>query len=1226
MREPAAAVRAPPRRSPYLGLVPYSEDDAAYFFGRDRIRQRIIANLKASRLTLLWGESGVGKTSVLQAGVVRTLRQQAAEEIAEGGIPEFVVVEFASWRDEPIAALAEAIARSAERLNGGPIPDAPAPSRRLDELIESWAQRLGADLLIIFDQFEEYFLYHAEDDGEGTFGVEFPRAVNRPDLRANFLVAIREDGLAKLDRFKGRIPHLFGNYLRIEHLDREAARQAIIGPIERLNATPGEGEPTIDIEPALVEQVLTEVQTGQLTVGQAGEGVVTTSSSDGPTRVETPYLQLVMSRLWDEERAAGSTTLRLATLERLGGAERIVRTHLDTAMAALPRDERDVAARIFRFLVSAGGTKIAHTAADLAAYAELSEAQTASTLERLAGGEARILRAVAPAPGEIASRYEIFHDVLAPAVLDWRARHDEQRRIADQQRAAETRVRATRRRARLAVGGVAIGSAVVIAAALAVIFVNERDEARAQALAANATALLEVDPQQSLALAVEALGIRETSMEALDAARRAMSHSRVRGLVDVHSDIVWSAAFSPDGSRVVTASDDGTAAVCLADSGRDCVVLAGHTEAVTSASFTPDGERVVTGSEDGTAAVWDVSSSERLLLLDHGAPVYLTASDMITSDGSYLATGAFSADGARVVTTAGTTAWVWDLGTGELIAQMDHAEFATTIFSAAFSPDGSSVVTGPDDATGENDAVARIWDVESGEVFLELHNFTAYIRQAIFSPDGAYVACANSDGSVGVFDAVSGAVIEYPSYHTDEVKTVAFSPDSTRLVSAGDKTAVVHEMGSEPETVIGEDGTEVETGEVLPAVEFLAIARPHASWIDSARFSPDGNHIVTAHQDGTARVADSRTGEELVAMRGHTSVVWTAAFGPDGNSVVTSSEDGTARIWDVGVGMELRGHTGSVYGVSFSPDGQRVATASLDQTASTWDAMTGEELTTLFGDEAEFGLFPMNSSHFSSDGGLLITAQGSGSVAVWDLSASDPQPASCCINGWPAQWAVFLGGDPGRAIVGYEDSSVRIWDLVDDAAGREVHAITEGQPIAFAVSPDAQTIVTVGREDKMARAWSTESLEEVGSWHIGLVPALDFHPSEPLVVTAGLDGVISVWEVPSGRAQQTLPGNGGVIAVAFSTDGDRIVAGYLDGSTRVFDAESGQLLGLLTMHTDTINAIDVAQDGRIVTGSDDGTAKIYECEVCLPPDQLIEAARRQLAVTERAEPTPAASP
>jgi hypothetical protein len=305
---------APPTSaSPFPGLVPYSEENAAYFFGRDHDRAIISANLQASRLTVLYGASGVGKSSVLRAGVVHTLRRQARQQLESGVTPENLVVEFATWRDDPIAGLAAALKTSVRLTTLDPMPSPPPATERLDELLAQWTERLDGHLLIVLDQFEEYFLYHGREDAENTFAVQFPRAVNAPDLQANFLISIREDALAKLDRFKGRIPNLFGNYLRIRHLDREAGGQAITEPIRKYNSL-GDGRKPVTIEPELVEKVLDQVRTGELIVGQSGRGGSTDSDRDGDL-IETPYLQLVMSRLWREEEASERTcVLRLATL------------------------------------------------------------------------------------------------------------------------------------------------------------------------------------------------------------------------------------------------------------------------------------------------------------------------------------------------------------------------------------------------------------------------------------------------------------------------------------------------------------------------------------------------------------------------------------------------------------------------------------------------------------------------------------------------------------------------------------------------------------------------------------------------------------------------------------------------------------------------------------------------------------------------------------------------
>ena len=147
----------------------------------------------------------------------------------------------------------------------------------------------------------------------------------------------------------------------------------------------------IEIEPELVDAVLEQVLAGKVSVGQAGRGAV--EGGNGVVRIEAPYLQLVMQRLWDEERATGSKTLRVETLRRLGGAEQIVNDHVGGALAKLTRPEQDIAARMLDHLVTPSGTKIAHRVGDLATYAAAPEAELLPVLTKL--GDERILRSVA---------------------------------------------------------------------------------------------------------------------------------------------------------------------------------------------------------------------------------------------------------------------------------------------------------------------------------------------------------------------------------------------------------------------------------------------------------------------------------------------------------------------------------------------------------------------------------------------------------------------------------------------------------------------------------------------------------------------------------------------------------------------------------------------------------------------------------------------------------------
>jgi hypothetical protein len=418
--------------SPYKGLIPYSSEDAPFFFGRERERELITANLMASRLTLLYGPSGVGKSSVINAGVVASLRELARDNVKTRGVAESIVVAFGAWRDDPVEALKQKILKAIHEVSPGAQCDQIESTATLADFLRLWTECVGSELLIILDQFEEYFLYHPDDVGESTLAVELPRAVNRPGLRANFLISIREDGLAKMDFFKGRIPNLFDTYLRIEHLDRESARAAIQKPVEEFNRRTQVNQFVL-IETQLVDAVLDQVKIGEVLWSGSGRGVV--EEANRSDKIETPYLQLVMTRLWDEELKAGSRMLKLETLKRLGGASSIVRSHLDKTMSALSAAEQDSAAQVFRYLVTPSGSKIALTASDLANYTERPEDELTSILDRLCAQDVRILRPLKPPAGvEVATRYEIFHDVLAASILDWQTRSVYEQQIASAKR------------------------------------------------------------------------------------------------------------------------------------------------------------------------------------------------------------------------------------------------------------------------------------------------------------------------------------------------------------------------------------------------------------------------------------------------------------------------------------------------------------------------------------------------------------------------------------------------------------------------------------------------------------------------------------------------------------------------------------------------------------------------------------------------------------------------
>jgi WD40 repeat protein len=834
-------MRAEMRRDcPYMGLLAYDEQDAPFFFGRDKETRLITANLFAAPLTLLFGASGVGKSSVLRAGVIHDLRERAG----------VTTVYFDAWQGDALEALKHAVARCVDR--SGEWARTVSASMPFRDLLKECARRLDSHLMIILDQFEEYFLYQTSD---GVFATQFPAALVQTGSEVSFLVSIREEALAKLDRFEGRVPNLFGNRLPIERLRADAARYAITGPIDAFSARCGT---KYGIEAELVDEVLRTVKPAAASV-KVGDGQVMSKEDDG---IEAPYLQLVMTRLWDEEMAAASRVLRRQTLNGLGGAQAIVRKHLDERMDKLQPEGQEVAAKIFQFLVTPDGRKVAHTADTLAAWSGLDKDKVERVLEDLAGGKSRILRALSAydRPGVI--QYEIFHDVLARAVLDWEVRYSKEK----ERREAETRLASFREKARKARRLARIYFIVMVviillsASVVGLVIYGLRERAafkRAQDDAARAQEDAAFQRSRSeLAL----IDLEQRKIPFLDRILRG------------HRAEVNAAAFSPDGRLIVTASADGTARLWDLTSAAS-QELAVQASLIKTAAFSPDGRQVVTSSTDGIVRLWEVDTLKNRELSKGASSV---SGAVFSPDGRFVAAG--DADSVRV----------WDIDGGPSREFRGHRGpvniadctyvIGGRVISGAFTRDSRLLVTGSADGT------ARVWDIKTGQskrVFAHRRapdpgdNIT--VTSAAFSPDGRFVVTASSDKTARIWEISTRRSLVLEG-HSRAVNSAVFSPNGEFVAtSSDDRTARIWNAT---------------TGRLAWPLE------GHTESVVAASFNWDGQELITASRDGTARVWEAGTGQRLAQLRGHTGAVNTAAWGPDGRLAVTASSDGTVRVWD----------------------------------------------------------------------------------------------------------------------------------------------------------------------------------------------------------------------------------------------------------------------------------------------------------------------------------------
>ncbi len=683
---------------------------------------------------------------------------------------------------------------------------------------------------------------------------------------------------------------------------------------------------------------------------------------------------------------------------------------------------------------------------------------------------------------------------------------------------------------------------------------------------------------------------------------------------------VWSASFSPDGARIVGILNDPTARVWDAATGKELAKLA-HGFVIRSASFSPGGARIVTASLDHTARVWDAATGKELVLFAH-------------DDG--VKSASFNPDRTRIVTVSGKTAqvwdamWdaVWDAATGKELAKFIYRELSQLVHdgsveAASFSPDGARIVTASDDHT------ARLWDAATGK---ELARFAhdGSVKAASFSPDGARIVTVSDieSGNLSinktearVWDAATDK--ELARFALDgSVTAASFSPDGTRIVTASGKTARVWDAATGKELArlahddsvsgasFSPDGTRIvtasgETARVWDAATDKELARFALDRSETASsVSPDGARIVTA-SGKTARVWDAATGKELARLV-HDDIVNAAALSPDGTRIVTASGE-TARVWDAATGKELARFAldGSVTAASFSPDGARIVGMLNDSTARVWDAATGKELAQLAHDGSVTG------ASFSPDGARIVTASGK-TARAWDAATGKELARFAHDDG--VKSASF---NPDRTrIVTVSDKTARVWDA---ATGKELARLVHDDIVnAAAFSPDGARLVTTSKTCWIRIGHGREKPTCPAGDRLA-VPA--FSPDGAHIVTVSNECTAPVWDAATGKELVCLSHNRSVLAATFSPDGTHIatISGTPsllfaeDLDARVWDAATGKELARLALDRSIFGAAFSPRDGagyfRIMTTSGN---IIYSWRVERSVDQLVQIAKRRV--------------
>ena len=532
---------------------------------------------------------------------------------------------------------------------------------------------------------------------------------------------------------------------------------------------------------------------------------------------------------------------------------------------------------------------------------------------------------------------------------------------------------------------------------------------------------------------------------------------------------VSSVTWSPDGLRLAAGLGGGGKAVEIWDatSGKELLMLHGHTDRVRGVAWSPNGQALASVGYDRTVRIWDATNGNEL----HNYALDVSAL-------------AWSPDSMRLALAGVTNPIVLDLATGN--ASTLPGTIPDGVLTIAWNADGKRL------AYSGNVFDIYIVDSTTGQRLAVLRGHSNSVLSLAWSPDGTQLASTSGDWTVRVWDVAASRQLAAFRGHQGATRSVAWSPDGTRVAStSSDGTLRVWTTATSLESV----RTLLHTNQAAASV----------AW------SLDGKQIASGGSKGKIRIWNAATGEELQRIQGKDAWYWSVAWSPDGKSLVSNGDLTGAKVWDVATGKDTHdlGSNTVSRAVAWSPDGQRLATGGAENTARVWDATTGRELVVFHGHHSE------------------VTA---------------------------------LSWEPGGARVASASAdSLRIWDAV---TGKESLAIPQSNPVwlrHLSWNRSGSRLAST-RDDGLAKVWDAATGEELLTLrgHSGAVYWVEWNSDGTRIATGSWDRTVKVWDSVTGEQVSSFANPAAVASIAWGgPDGTQIAAACWDGTVLIRDAMLG---------------------------------------------------------------------